>query len=172
MHPVACRSLLFLVLAVAAASLAACDGSDGDEPAAAGGLGSLVASVGDLSIYAAALPAPPADVAAVYFAVVNGGEEDDTLVSVSAAIAGQVMLHETVVEGDSSRMTHLEDGIPIPAGSTVRLEPGGLHVMLMGLSDRPVEGELVAVTLHFERAGEVAIEVPVVPYSEVESSGE
>ena len=51
--------------------------------------------------------------------------------------------------------------IEIPPGESVRLEPGGLHMMLMGVSSPLETGERISVTLVFERAGEVVLSVPV-----------
>jgi len=53
-------------------------------------------------------------------------------------------------------MVHL-DGLDIPAGETVTLEPGGLHVMFMGLSEPFIEGEKIEATLVFEQSGELEI---------------
>jgi periplasmic copper chaperone A len=65
------------------------------------------------------------------------------------------------MEGDVMKMRPMSDGIVIPAGETVSLEPGGLHVMFMGLSSPFIEGETVTVTLTFEKAGSVDVELAV-----------
>lgn len=58
------------------------------------------------------------------------------------------------------KMRHV-DAVDIPPGESVRLEPGGLHLMLTGV-DPPLEaGESICVTLVFERAGELVLSVPV-----------
>jgi periplasmic copper chaperone A len=57
-------------------------------------------------------------------------------------------------------MVQVEDGIPVPAGETVVLAQGGLHVMFMGLTEAWSEGDGVPVTLVFERAGSVEVTLP------------
>ena len=59
------------------------------------------------------------------------------------------------------KMRELPAGLPIPAGETVTLQPGGFHLMFMGLNQPLVEGEAVTVTLTFETAGEIDVVLPV-----------
>lgn len=96
-----------------------------------------------------------------YLSVTNTGDEDDVLLAVEADFP-RVMLHETVMDGDVARMKHLMH-IPVPAGETVTLAPGGKHVMFMGLGNDPLEaGEDVPATLIFENAGRVEVVFRVV----------
>ncbi|QBF33649.1 copper chaperone PCu(A)C [Thalassococcus sp. S3] len=91
-----------------------------------------------------------------YLTIVNEGETPDRLVAVRADFP-KVMLHGTEEKDGVARMFHV-DGIDIPAGESVALEPGGLHVMFMGLRDDPFEvGETFSATLVFEQAGEVDV---------------
>ena len=99
-------------------------------------------------------------VSAVYLTVTNRGAAADHLAGVATARAQHVMIHESVVENGVMKMRRV-DAIVVPAGEAVRLEPGGLHVMLMGVSPRFEAGERVPVTLVFERAGKLKISVPV-----------
>ncbi len=71
------------------------------------------------------------------------------------------MLHASEITDGIARMTPLKDGIPVPAGQTVILERGGMHVMLMGLAAPLVDGGAVPLTLVFETAGEIPVTVPV-----------
>lgn len=99
---------------------------------------------------------------AAYMTLRNTGREADRLVSASTPIARTVELHTHVRDGDVMRMRPVRD-IAVPAGETVRLRPGGLHVMLIDLT-RPLNaGETIPLTLRFEKAGEVTIAVPVRP---------
>ncbi|MCX7684041.1 MAG: copper chaperone PCu(A)C [Acetobacteraceae bacterium] len=86
----------------------------------------------------------------------NTGSAPDRLVSAASPAARVVELHTHIREGEVMRMRPVPD-IPIPPGETVRLQPGGLHVMLIGLT-RPLErGQQVPLTLRFERGGEVTV---------------
>ncbi|MCA3525006.1 MAG: copper chaperone PCu(A)C [Rhodobacter sp.] len=120
-------------------------------------------TVGTMEIIHPAIPAPPAGAksAAGYLEIVNAGDAADRLLGVETAIAKRAMLHATDHGADGvARMIHL-DAIDIPAGGTVLLEPGGLHIMLMGLTGPLTEGDMIPATLVFERAGRVAIEFSV-----------
>lgn len=119
-------------------------------------------TVGDLTIADGWVrAAPAAGNSAAYFVVQNAGETADQLVSASTDAADMVQLHETQMEGGVARMVHQPDGIPIPPGASVALEPGGLHVMLMGLTRDLADGETLALDLVFQNAGDVALELPV-----------
>jgi copper(I)-binding protein len=65
------------------------------------------------------------------------------------------------MQGDVMKMRQLTEGLEIPAGETVVLAPGGFHIMFIGLKQAFVEGETVAVTLTFEKAGSVDVLLPV-----------
>lgn len=112
------------------------------------------------------LPANGAKTAAGYFAVVNGGDTPDRLIAVETPIAKMAMVHITETDANGvSTMRHLE-AVDLPAGETVVLEPGGMHVMLMGLTDILAEGDMIPATLVFEQAGRVEIEFSVDPAGE------
>ncbi|MBK8024937.1 MAG: copper chaperone PCu(A)C [Chloroflexi bacterium] len=99
---------------------------------------------------------------AVYGHLVHIGEMPDTLVSASSEIAEAVELHEMVMgAGDVMQMRPVEGGIVVPANGFQTLEPGGLHVMLIGLKQELVPGDQVALTLHFEHAGDIQVMAPV-----------
>ena len=86
---------------------------------------------------------PNAPVAGGYITITNKGSADDTLIAASSPVAEDVQLHEMKMEGDVMKMAELPDGIAVPAGGTVTLEPGGLHLMFMGLKEPLVENETV-----------------------------
>lgn len=116
-------------------------------------------SVGSLEIFGAFSRAtlPNAPVGGGFLTIVNSGAEADRLVSVSSTVASDVQLHEMTMEGSVMKMRPLDDGIEIPAGETITLSPGGLHIMFMGLNQAFVEGETIPVTLTFEKAGAVEV---------------
>ena len=91
-----------------------------------------------------------------FMTIRNTGAQPDRLLSASTPIARVVELHTHIREGDVMRMRPVAD-IPLPAGETVRLRPGGLHVMLIGLNEPLRQGAEVPLTLRFERAGEVRV---------------
>jgi copper(I)-binding protein len=95
-----------------------------------------------------------------FMTIRNAGSAADRLVAARAAIARAVELHTHIREGDVMRMRPVP-AIEVPAGQTVTLQPGGLHLMLIGLNAPLEQGSTVPVTLVFERAGEIAIELKV-----------
>jgi copper(I)-binding protein len=118
---------------------------------------------GDLQIVHPAIPAPPvgARSAAGYLEIVNQGSAPDRLLGVETGGAKRAMLHSTDHADDGvARMVHL-DAVEIPADGTVTLAPGGVHIMLMGLTGALSEGAVVPATLIFEKAGRVEIEFSV-----------
>lgn len=95
-----------------------------------------------------------------FLSISNRGAAADRLLSASTPAARAVELHTMLRDGDVMRMRAV-DAIEIPAGQTVALRPGGLHIMLVGLSRPLREGETVPLTLRFERAGEVRVDLAV-----------
>lgn len=102
---------------------------------------------------------PNAPVGGGFLTITNAGTEDDRLISAESGMAKMTQIHEMAMEGDVMKMRQLADGVVIPAGQTIALEPGGLHLMFMGLSGPIVEGETVPVTLNFEKAGTITLDL-------------
>lgn len=99
---------------------------------------------------------------AVFGLLVNLSNADDTLVSASTDAAEAVELHETIMgDGDVMQMRPVEGGIVIPAGGTAWLKPGGLHVMMMGLTQELEANTTIELTLTFANSGEMTLTVPV-----------
>ena len=84
----------------------------------------------------------------------------DRLVGGSTPLAQRFELHTMAMKGDVMEMRQV-DAIELPAGKTVELKPGGLHVMFIGLKQPLALGSKVPVTLKFEKAGEVKVEFDV-----------
>ncbi|MCU7648897.1 copper chaperone PCu(A)C [Pseudomonas piscis] len=105
---------------------------------------------------------PNAPTVAAYFVLHNPGKNDDTLLSVETPIAGRAELHEHVMQGDMMKMQQVAK-VVVPAGGEVRFAPMSYHVMLMELKDRSLlsDGKRFPLTLHFEKAGDVTVEVAV-----------
>lgn len=113
---------------------------------------------------------PGAPVGGAYVTLQNNGADDDRLVAVSSPAAGRMEIHDMLMEGDMMKMVPLPDGISIPAGGTVVLEPMGKHLMLMDLNGPLIEGETVEITLTFERAASITVELPVAAINAAASS--
>lgn len=105
---------------------------------------------------------PAARSGVVYLKIANTGETPDLLVGASTDL-GRGELHEHVRDGDVMRMRRLTTGIGIPAGETTALEPGGMHIMLLDLTQPLQAGATFPLTLHFERMGEHVVTVAVKP---------
>lgn len=98
---------------------------------------------------------------AVYLALENRGAAADRLVAAHTDAASVVEIHETQMEAGVMRMRPLENGLEIPAGGGVMLEPGGYHIMLFDLPRDLLPGDAIALTLVFESGAEVVIGAPV-----------
>jgi copper(I)-binding protein len=92
-----------------------------------------------------------------FLTIRNTGTQADRLLSATSPVARNVELHAHVRDGEVMRMREAEGGIPIPPGGTVTLQPGGFHVMLIGLKEALAQGGEVPLTLRFERAGEAQV---------------
>jgi len=120
--------------------------------------------VGDLQVIAPwsqQLP-PNAPTVAAYFLIRNTGMSDDRLTGVSSPLATEAQLHEHIGADGMMKMQQV-DGMIVPAAGQVRFAPMGNHVMLLGLGDRRqlVDGAHFPLTLHFEKAGDLNVEVQV-----------
>lgn len=99
---------------------------------------------------------------AIFFLMENHAMEDDRLIGAASDVAQKVELH-THKAGDDGvmQMMHVPEGFPIAAMESHALERGGDHVMLMGLTRDLKDGDVITLTLTFERTGDQVIEVPV-----------
>ena len=127
--------------------------------AAAPALAQQTFQAGSLVIEAPWSRATPggAKVGGGYMRIVNRGGEADRLIGGTTAVAGGFELHETTNVDGVARMRPVEGGLPLPPGATVELKPGGLHAMLVDLKRPLKEGETIAGTLVFEKAGTVSV---------------
>lgn len=96
---------------------------------------------------------PGATTGAAYLQLTNTGEQTERLVGARTPLAERVELHTHVMEGGMMRM-HQVAAIDLPPGERVRLEPGGLHLMLIGLRQALVVGEQLPLTLLLASGGE------------------
>ncbi|MBM3106470.1 copper chaperone PCu(A)C [Pseudomonas sp. V1] len=130
---------------------------------------------GDLHIthpWSQELP-PNAPNVAAYFVVHNNGTTADTLLSVDSPISDDAQLHEHVHKDGLMKMQQVQR-VEVPAGKDLVFAPGAYHVMLMQPKDRSLltDGKRFPLTMHFEKAGDVTVEVVVqkqAPEGEVHS---
>jgi copper(I)-binding protein len=118
---------------------------------------------GDLVITQAWSRATPkgAKAGAGYLTIENKGSTPDRLIGGSADVAGKVEIHEMAMSKGVMKMRPLENGLVIEPGKTIKLAPGGYHMMLMDLKSPLKQGDKLPVTLEFEKAGKVAVSFDV-----------
>ncbi len=105
---------------------------------------------------------PNAPTGAAFMTLENTGDSDDRLIGVRSDAAARVELHSHVAQGDGvMKMVHVQDGFAVPAHGSHALARGGDHVMFMGLVAPFEQGATVPVTLTFENAGDIAVDIPV-----------
>lgn len=107
--------------------------------------------------------APGVAKAAAYVTLVNGSARELRLVGAASPAAERVQLHRTVTADGQSRMEHQTGGVTIPADGERRFEPGGLHIMLMGLERGLEAGEALPLVLTFDDDAKRRVSVPVKP---------
>jgi periplasmic copper chaperone A len=115
--------------------------------------------IGNLVISKAWSRATPggAKVGGGYLTITNEGATPDRLIGGSADIAAKVQVHEMTMNNGVMTMRPLDQGLVIEPGKTVKLSPGGFHLMLLDLKGSLKQGEKLPVTLEFEKAGKVSV---------------
>jgi periplasmic copper chaperone A len=104
-----------------------------------------------------------AETGAGYLTIKNTGSEPDRLVSATLSNAATAELHQMTMDNGVMKMREVADGIQIKPGETVTLRPSGYHIMLKGLKEPLVNGQTVAGSLTFEKAGTINVEFQVAP---------
>lgn len=122
-------------------------------------------SLGDLHIahpWSLALP-PNAPNVAAYFVVHNNGKSDDRLLSVDTPISNDAQLHEHSMTAAGAMKMQQVPSVVVPAGKDVTFAPSAYHVMIMQPKDRSLltDGKRFPLTLHFEKAGDITVQVAV-----------
>ena len=118
---------------------------------------------GDLVITQAWTRATPsgAKIGGGYLTIENKGSTPDRLINGSADVAGKVEVHEMAMKNGVMTMRPLDNGLTIEPGKTVKLAPGGYHLMMFDLKSPLKQGDKVPVTLQFEKAGKVQVTLDV-----------
>ena len=96
-----------------------------------------------------------------FLTIENKGTAPDKLIGASADGAGKIEVHEMVMNDGVMKMRPVEGGLAIDPGKTVKLAPGGLHLMMTDLKSPLKKGDKMPVTLEFEKAGKVAVTLEV-----------
>jgi copper(I)-binding protein len=109
---------------------------------------------------------PAAKVGGGYVTISNSGPDADRLISASVdpSVAAKTEIHQMKMDGDVMSMRAVTDGLEIPAGGKLELQPddgGGYHIMFMELAQPLTQGETFSAKLTFEKAGEVSVDFSV-----------
>lgn len=108
-----------------------------------------------------ARPASEGRMSAAYFLITNFEDQNDNLISVQSDVAQLVEIHESY-ELDNGMMGMREvPELEIPSQSTIRLEQGGLHIMLIQVTRTLADGDTFELTLNFANHGEQIVEIPI-----------
>ena len=99
-----------------------------------------------------------ADIGAAYLTLES--PTDDRLTGLSTPVASTAQVHTMTMEGGVMKMNRVA-ALDLPAGQPVKLEPGGMHIMLIGLTDKLRPGQSFPLTLSFEKAGKREVTVSV-----------
>jgi copper(I)-binding protein len=97
---------------------------------------------------------------AVYFVIINDGNEADTLIGTSTNVTKTAEMHETLIKNDVAEMDPVAR-VDIPAHGRIEFKPGGYHVMLLGLTQELKVGDTLKLTLQFEKSGTITLDVPI-----------
>jgi periplasmic copper chaperone A len=125
--------------------------------------GAQEVKAGDLVITQAWSRATPggAKVAGGYLTIENKGTSADRLIGGSGDVAAKIEVHEMAANNGVMTMRPLDKGLAIEPGQTVKLAPGGYHLMMFDLKEPLKQGEKVPITLEFEKAGKVKLSFDV-----------
>jgi copper(I)-binding protein len=123
---------------------------------------SACSSTKDLSVDKVwARPGFQGDNSAVYFAIRNPGDQSDVLLRAISDAAGSTEIHHSKMDSEGIMTMEQQDQVPIPVNDTVEFAPGGLHVMLVSLSQDLSVKDTFPITLVFQNHGEMSLIVEV-----------
>jgi copper(I)-binding protein len=122
---------------------------------------SACSAVEDIEVHEAwARPTAQGNTAAAYFSLHNHTQNNDELIGASSAIADMVEIHESKMENDVMTM-NMVSSIPLKAGDELTFEPGGLHVMLIGVKQELNVGDEFELVLKFKNHADITVNVKV-----------
>lgn len=99
---------------------------------------------------------------AAYVTLSNAGSETDRLIAAETPVAKKAEVHTHIMENGIMKMRPVE-AAEVPPGAPVVFQPGGLHIMLMGLKAPLTVGDSFPLVLVFEKAGRIEVSVKVEP---------
>ncbi len=155
------RSLLFGLLVALAGLMAGCTSEDSSE--ATDSADSAASLLPDTVAVERpwARPGSEGGMSALYATIRNGTPGADTLQAVRTSVANTVEIHESYENEDGTRGMRPMGPVPVAAGEQVALEPGGIHVMLIRLTQPLPPGDSLAVDFQFAQAGTRSLTVPI-----------
>ena len=175
----AAAAIALVAAAIALVALVAACSSSGSSPASSpvptnmGPVGTLGSAGGTITVTDAWVRATPpgTTTSAVYLTLTNGTGTDDALVWVSTPAAGMAEIHqvsaasaapaESTGMGGAMMGMHPIEKLPLPAGGSVKLEPGSFHIMLIDVKEPLKEGATIEVTLNFEKTAPITLTILV-----------
>jgi len=117
--------------------------------------------VEDIEVHEAwSRPTAQGNTAAAYFSLHNHTQSDDELIGASSTISDAVEIHESKMENDVMTM-NMVMSVPLAAGEELSFEPGGLHVMLVGIKQELKKGDHFELTLHFKNHTDIKVNIKV-----------
>ena len=108
-----------------------------------------------------ARPAASGDNGAVYFIISNATNTEDRLLSINTNVASAAEVHRSMMDSNGVMSMEMQEAMLVPAQQEIIFKPGGLHVMLVGLTQDLKAGDTITIILNFKEAGSLTIEVPV-----------
>lgn len=128
----------------------------------AGSLVSAYSSADSLNIESAYVTAliPGQEVSAGYISITNLGDQDQILQSFSSSAAQMVQLHETTMSNGMMSMDRIDE-LVVPAGGSIDMQPGGLHLMIMGVDKEAFAGDSIDMQISFASGEVIDINIPV-----------
>jgi periplasmic copper chaperone A len=103
---------------------------------------------------------PGQSTTAIFLTLRNEAKVKVDIVGIDSSIGHHAMLHKTIISDDMAKMVHL-DSVSIAPNSTLKLAPGGMHIMIMGVSQSLQIDQKITVTLNFSDQTQQTFEVPV-----------
>ena len=96
---------------------------------------------------------PNSEITALYFEIKNSTGAEDWIVSIDSAVSEKVEIHNTVIDNNGSAKMVKLDEVKLPSGGSIKLEPAGMHVMLIGLNQKIRAGEEYKINFNFKNSG-------------------